>query len=48
MDWYLAEARNGFTYQFQVYRSGTRKWDKQVAAFLSSFKIVPKPRMQGP
>jgi hypothetical protein len=48
MDWYLAEARNGFTYQFQVYRSGTGKWEKQIAAFLESFKIVSKTRLQGP
>ena len=48
MDWYLADARNGFTYQFQIYRSGTGKWDKQVAAFLQSFKIVRKTRMHGP
>jgi hypothetical protein len=48
MDWYLAEARNGFTYQFQVYRRGTPKWEKQTAAFLNSFKIVRKTRLQGP
>ena len=46
VDWYFAEARNGFTYMFQIYRSGTVKWDKQITAFLKSFKIVSRTRMR--